>query len=766
MNTTSPATASDAPSADTRKAYLPAVTAIALFLLTVILMIRGGVSADMTGVSPSQFNEAHQLIFARYIGVLDITLGSAASLGAMAAGAVGIGLVLRKLFAPRIDMLTLATTGLGILWLLFEGLSLAGAANTLVAWGLCVTALIAGLVCHAAAVQKAIGQSQSIMLAPYLKWRWSSVLIAPPCGLLLVAACCPPGTLWSVEAFGYDVLSYHLQIPREWLAVGQITGLEHNVYSYLPSLVEVAFLQLGAMRGSVYQAAYTCQLLNVGLCALAAMHLAKLVTALTHGQKYSAVAGCFTAAIFLATPWVLVTGSMAYDEAAVLAFGACALSLSLSPTLTDTSTPTSTSTWRVALLVGVLVGLATQAKLTSGFMIAVPVGLIWLLRLTPWQHLTSRDASTPSRVTELGKCIGLMTLAGVLILLPYVVRNAAWTGNPVFPFATNTLGQGHWHHELTDRWNRGHHVDESVSQRVTALGQQWLFNTGYGSIAGRSRSIDPSKPEARNVAYFPKQWGFPTLLLAALAGWLVLIMLPQHRRLAIALGVILLVQILAWLFLTHLQSRFMIFSLLPVCIAAGAGLAVAGHRWLHSVHVAVHGLSVLMAGVLVMTSVGLLRQQVIGQLPLWQVVDGLPSQQQSLDPKFDSAIVGDHPINKLSAWSKTLLIADNSRLFYIQRPMVYHSAFDASMLGDLIRQHPSDPAAVTRELKAQGITHVWLHGPELGRLMTTYGFDAAITPESLTALIQTGWRVVPFAGQQNSRGNEPLVAKVVLYALP
>lgn len=73
----------------------------------------------------------------------------------------------------------------------------------------------------------------------------------PGAAMLVVAAACPPGTLWRVEALGYDTLSYHLQIPREWVTAGGMVELEHNVYSYLPGLMESAFAGLMVMRGSL-----------------------------------------------------------------------------------------------------------------------------------------------------------------------------------------------------------------------------------------------------------------------------------------------------------------------------------------------------------------------------------------------------------------------------------------------------------------------------------------------------------------------------------
>jgi len=66
---------------------------------------------------------------------------------------------------------------------------------------------------------------------------------------MLVAACQPPGWLWDSEAGGYDALSYHLQLPQEWRANHALWPNTHNVFSFLPSYVEAAFLHLAALSG-------------------------------------------------------------------------------------------------------------------------------------------------------------------------------------------------------------------------------------------------------------------------------------------------------------------------------------------------------------------------------------------------------------------------------------------------------------------------------------------------------------------------------------
>jgi hypothetical protein len=118
-------------------------------------------------------------------------------------------------------------------------------------------------------------------------------------------------------------MSYHLQLPREWLAMGRMTGLNHNVYSFLPSLVETGFMQLSAMKGSVYGAIYACQLLHVSTAILGAAAIA--TTVIRVAGVTGRGAGVLAGAAMLATPWVLVTGSCAYNDVAALCFGSAAL---------------------------------------------------------------------------------------------------------------------------------------------------------------------------------------------------------------------------------------------------------------------------------------------------------------------------------------------------------------------------------------------------------------------------------------------------------
>jgi 4-amino-4-deoxy-L-arabinose transferase-like glycosyltransferase len=580
---------------------------------------------------------------------------------------------------------------------------------------------------------------------------WAVLLQVPGFVLLLIAACCPPGSLWRVEAFGYDVTSYHLQLPREWLNMGHMVGLEHNVYSFLPSLIESGYLLIGVLSGSVLAGMYTCQLFHVTLALLAAAAIGKTVTVRT-----TTPTGIGAAALFLAVPWVTVTGSIAYNEMGVMAFGAAALML----TFNEAGT-----TRRGAAAIGILVGAATLSKLTAGVMVALPVGLILLFGLnrnafthspnSPARKGGVNAAPTSDDVNDsraqprpsgrgyvFSMCLqsaGIAALAGFLTLSPYFIRNYNATGNPVFPFAADSLGVGHWDETLVERWDTAHGLSPKHEGKLDALGRQWLFNTGFGAVGGH---VTPR--ETQNMARFDREGGVPPLWIAVVIAGVLLLIHKDTRRPAGALLMMLGVQVLFWMFATHMQSRFLLPTLLPACLIVGLG-----YDRLHTITKPKAPTAAPLLGSAVIITLAVTGYATLAsqtrtvpdpqtgeplQLPIWSAIDA----------PIDNA---DHPINRLPEKSRTLLVADNSGLLYLDRPFVYATAFDEDPLGRIIRATSGDPHKVNRALHAAGITHVWVHWAELDRLHNTYGHDRDVTPQTLEKLIATDWQPIESVGR-------------------
>ena len=664
-----------------------------------------------------------------YVAVFQIVAGALPVLAALWIGAAGYGYALRRLLLRHQSAAIIEELALGIMGLLIV--------NWLVGW--------AGLLSQQGAMA-VFGAGCLLNLLKFIPGKevsrregrgfvlpWAVLLLVPGVVLLIVAACCPPGALWRVEAFGYDVTSYHLQLPREWMAAGAMSGLEHNVYSFLPSLIEGGYLLIGVLSGTMVDGIYTCQMFHVTLAMLGAAAVGKLVAG-----RSNTSAGIGAAALFLALPWVTITGSMAYNEMGVLAFGTTALLIVFGE---------SGNTRSGAVAVGLLVGAATLAKLTAGVMIAVPIGLILLLGLNRTKDKEAQhDRMKPIQLASIA------ALSGVLILSPYLVRNYVSTGNPAFPFAAESLGAGHWDKSLVERWDTAHGLSPKEEGRLDALNRQWLLNTGYGAIGGR-----PTPRETENMARFDREGGVPALWIAVVVGIVLLLKQRESRKLALGLGLMLGVQVLFWMLATHMQSRFLLPTVLPACV-----IAALGYQRLTELTKEKSPAVGPLIGSAVVIAIGLINYTtMVGQTRT--VTD--PQTEQQLAVPMSVAIYAPivtspaepnaHPINRLPLDSKTLLVADNSGLLYLTRPIVYATAFDEAPLGKVLREAGNIPDSVTAQLRSEGVTHVWVHWAELYRLHQTYGHDADVTIERLLHLVDSGWEPVETVGRS-----------ATLYALP
>lgn len=704
-----------------------------LFLASLWIALQGGV----------WLSSVERLPGLTYLVITRLLLVAALWLAAL-----GLGWPLRWGLVPtaRRGLAVQLAAGLAALLLLAWMLALAGLLGTNGSW----TLLAVGWALLVA--QMASPANRALWSAiPWPDLPWTVVLAGPAVGLLIVACAIPPGLLWPVEAWGYDVMSYHLQIPREWLALGRMEGLPHNVYSYLPSLMEAGYMLVGALHGSMYDAIYTAQFFHASLALAAAITLGCLV------ERWAGkTAGAAAAAVMLAVPWTIITGSLAYDEMGMMAAGAGALLVAFDPV---------GRSWRGGALVGFLAGAATLAKLPAGPMIALPIALAMLLNLNVQESDTIIESPKavrqrePAAPSSRWPSVLAALIAGLLTLSPYLIRNAIWTGNPVFPFAADALGRGHWTPVEVQRWQSGHAPAGRFNERLTELGRHWLCNAGYGAVEAAPRPRVGS--DWRNVASFPVEWGFPVLWSAAGLGALAGLSWRRRRKATGAMLLMLVCQVAFWLLGTHLQSRFLIPSLLPGSLLVGLGLGWLMHRSA-ALRRTGHLAAGVMVGLLTLTSLAIFFQQTprvpqVGPLLPWMMTDSLQRSEDFEHLRLEETLVGDHAINHLPAESKVLLLADVSRLLYIRRPMIYNSAFDPNPLGRIIRQSGGDAQAVNAALRRMGLTHVWINLSEYERLRSTYGFDADITPARLQELAGT-WKIVFSTPPEN-----PVA---LLYALP
>ncbi len=526
-----------------------------------------------------------------------------------------------------------------------------------------------------------------------------AVCAAPAMAVLLLAACSAPGWLWSTEFGGYDALSYHLQLPKEWLADGRMHGLTHNVYSFFPGAMEAAYYHLAAMQRDAVHAAYACQLLHAGVALLAAW-------AIGHTAHHFAgkIAGFCAFVAAIGTPWVIVTGSLAYNEMTT------ALMLAGALLVMHERAAAPTKRWA---LIGFLLGIACAAKLTSIGLVAAPVAIAALL---------ARAQRPNWRAAVIG-CV-----AFTIALLPYFARNFLETGNPLFPFATGLFGLGHFTAEQAHIWSAGHAGPGGVDAKLAALWSQFMR---YG-IGANPQPGEPWVP----------QWSMLPWLGAA--GLIVAMARRRRSPIAWQMAALLFAQVAFWLFFTHLKSRFLLPTVVPCAIGAGLGaaallqpLADRSPRRFGRANAAIGGVLAI-AWCLVPVAIFAFEPRLNDAAPASRVgrIDYFTGSALSREQRAELAGVSHIlAINLLPPDSLTLLIGEAAP-FYLDRPVIYQTTWDRGPLSRILRDHPDDPAAWRAALKSLGLTHLFVNEDMLKRWEAAGWNDPLITAESARAFAE------------------------------
>jgi hypothetical protein len=68
---------------------------------------------------------------------------------------------------------------------------------------------------------------------------------------------------------------------------------------------------------------------------------------------------------------------------------------------------------------------------------------------------------------------------------------------------------------------------------------------------------------------------------------------------------------------------------------------------------------------------------------------------------------------------------------YFTRPVLYHTTWDASPLGELLREHGDDYQAIAAALRERSVTHLLIDFSELTRLQGDGWHDPSVTPETM-----------------------------------
>jgi len=424
--------------------------------------------------------------------------GGCAILWLFSAG--GFGWIAWKAFRLNaknsLTAVTCVALGLGSMSLGILGLGLAGWMNQVWAIGI----LVAGdLIAISAVYPRAKKWNVAEWFGEAANWGWLWIAPAAVAGVVAMGACFPPGILWGDEPNGYDVVEYHLQVPREWYEAGRISALHHNVFSYFPFNVEMHYMLAMYLHGGFWgpwAGMYLAQMMHAAFCAATVW----AVYALAGGGPRGIVAGALMATV----PWTGLLGAVAYNEGGTLLFGILAIGWAI-----------RADSWREFALAGLFAGFAAGTKLSIAplILVAVPV-VVFVSRPKYW-----------------GGCCAYAFVA-ILVLSPWLIRDWKWSGNLVFPEAMSVLGQDHFSGVQVERWREAYWPDPK-----------------YRSAIGRTEGL-----WSEVIADSRFGWVLFPLGIAAMA-------IGFRNRAILCLGALLIFQAVFWLAFTHIQSRFMVIAI-------------------------------------------------------------------------------------------------------------------------------------------------------------------------------------------------------------
>jgi hypothetical protein len=549
-------------------------------------------------------------------------------------GAAGLGAALLRPFLHDDDVrdagvlwfVSAAAMGLGLFSLFSLGLGLAGLLNRATAWALPLGGLAIAVVRVAlrgkAALRGAEDSLKAWLVSP-AGWAWLWLAVLPLLSIAAVGALLPPGMLWHPdEPHGYDVVEYHLQIPREWYEAGRIIPLRHNVFSYFPFNVEMHYLLAMHLRGGPWKGMYLAQLMHVAYVVLSVL----AVYGVAGRMRRTAAPGEFPVAPTLAAvsaaavPWLTLLAPIGYSEGGLLLYGTLAVGWAFRAG--STAAAERRERLKRFALAGAFAGFACGSKLTAVPTVLLLVPLVLVVEtLLERRHLLGATAAG----------VAVFLAAGLVTLAPWLVRNGQWASNPVFPQAARTLGAAHFTPVQVERWERAHAPppgQESFAASLRSFGVQVLADWRFGFVLlpVALAAIWPARDR-------PTAWALFSMLMG-LAGF--------------------------WGALTHHQGRFFVLAV-PVAALLLAHGEWGRWRWAAAV------------GVVVMAvfSWGLVHRQFASRLygvRPWVLALGL-DDLEALTPEALQGVPSD----------STVVLVGEARTFWYQRDMRrlrYRTVFD------------------------------------------------------------------------------------------
>ena len=543
----------------------------------------------------------------------------------------------------------------------------------------------------------------------------------------------------------FDVKAYHLTGPKEYFLNGRITFLEHNVYTNFPFLTEMLCLLGMVLRQDWYRGALAGQAVLMGFAPLTALAL------FCAGRRwFGETVGWLAAVIYLSAPWTYRLAVIAYVEGAL----SCYLFLTLFAVLLAVEIlrreGSGSASNRLFLLAGLFAGSAMACKYPGLVSVVIP---LFIASVTAtWLHKMRGERSSWAFKTAIAFGCGVVITIG-----PWLLKNLAETGNPVYPLAYGLFGGHDWDAATHAKWNAGHspttYAPSDLAEKfvdVTAKAD-WLSPLLFGlaplavltgaQISNFKFQISNFKSESSDVqpsalAPHPSPLAPRPLLI-----WLWLYVAYLFAQ---------------WWLLTHRIDRFWVPLIPVVALLAAVGCVRSSSKlWQRACGVFV-ALSVLF-------NLGFITTPLCG-------FNAYLSDLDKAREGAESTAVGIHFLNQLvdrHQLNTTALCVGESQVFDARTPVIYNTVFDQPILRDWLASRPAEdvpdrdwplrPIGEVRErFESAGVTLVLVNWQELLRYRRTYGYSDFVTPLRFRWLREQGLLGDPKKFGMGMRGFESL----------
>lgn len=460
----------------------------------------------------------------------------------------------------------------------------------------------------------------------------------------------------------YDALYYHLGLPSQYLLQGKITARPAVVHSAFPAYHDTLLGVLLALGGPSLARTFTFALYLLGGAACSLL-----------GGVLFGAGGTTAAFLLLSIPGVIIMSSMTNVDTAMIWYAAMALAGTARALKCA-----GEERRRWALAAAIPLGMAAGSKYTGLFLVPVP-----LLAL-----LTAPGGTVKDKLRSAALLLG----AALLVASPWYLRNLAVYGNPVYPALEVVFG-------LSDagRW--------AMDNLRSDLSR---FSFSLGDPAGIWQLALSGK--LRLGAGAEVGWGALLALPAALAACV------ARRELRPFLPGAALFLVL-WA-LNHSAVRYL-YPLFPLLAAAGGWGVTALSERRGAVRITAALLLALILSANIFAAGKVLAGQFGGRLAAHRLTGGITAGEYltAMLPYYGTALW----MNANLPRDAKVLFLGETRLLYVEREVVFSSAYDRTALVTGPWEDPT-AGALRRRLDGEGIGYILINAAEVRRLNASYRY--------------------------------------------